>query len=175
LVIVSAADLGRMAPVTRAALALCLAVLAAAGGCGGTDSGSGDGGATGVAPPPTTTAPVTVTTQADTAQAEAKPTGKPEFRVELTGESPQATAGQPWRYTVRATTPSGGPANGTAKMRVFLQGELVDTLGFFVLKNGVLSRTHKWPAILKGKTVELQAEVEGAGGTQRTNYTVTVN
>lgn len=169
--IVSAADLGTMAPVTRAALALSLAFLAAASGCGGTDNGSG--GATAVAPP--TTAPVTVTTQADTAQAQAEPTGKPEFRVELTGESPQATAGQPWRYTVRATTPSGAPANGTAKMRVFLQGELVDTLGFFVLKNGVLSRTHKWPAILKGKTVELQAEVEGAGGTQRTNYTVTVN
>jgi hypothetical protein len=154
-----------MAPVTRAALALALAVLAAAG-CGGTDSGSG--GATDVAPP-ATTAPVTVTTQADTTQAEAKPTGKPEFQVELTGESPQATAGQPWRYTVRAITPSGGPANGTAKMRVFLQGELVDTIGFFLLKNGTLSRTHKWPAILKGKTVELQAEVEGAGGTQRTN------
>ena len=161
-----------MAPVTRAALPLTLAVVAVVGGCGGTDSGSG--GATAVAPP-TTTAPVTVTTQADTAQAEAKPTGKPEFRIELTGESPQATAGQPWRYNVRATMPSGAPANGTAKMRVFLQGELVDTLGFFVLKNGVLSRTHKWPAILKGKTVELQAEVEGAGGTQRTNYTVTVN
>lgn len=160
-----------MAPVTRAALAVSVAILAAAG-CGGTDSGSG--GATGVTPA-TTTAPVTVTTQADTAQAEAKPTGKPEFQVTLTGESPQATAGQPWRYTVRATTSSGGPANGTAKMRVFLQGELVDTLGFFVLKNGVLSRTHKWPAILKGKTVELQAEVEGAGGTERTNYTVTVS
>jgi hypothetical protein len=168
--IVSAADMGTMAPVTRAALAVSIALLAAAG-CGGTDGGSG--GATAVAPP-ATTAPVTVTTQADTAQAEAKPTGKPEFQVELTGESPQATAGQPWRYTVRATTPSGAPANGTAKMRVFLQGELVDTLGFFVLRNGVLSRTHKWPAILKGKTVELQAEVEGAGGTQRTNYTVTV-
>lgn len=169
--IVSAADSGTMAPVARAALALSLAVLAA-GGCGGTDSG--DGGATAVAPP-TTTAPVTVTTQQDTAQAEAKPTGKPEFRVELTGESPQATAGQPWRYTVRATNPSGAPANGTAKMRVFLQGEIVDTIGFFLLKNGTLSRTHKWPAILRGKTVDLQAEVEGAGGTQRTNYAVTVN
>jgi hypothetical protein len=160
-----------MAPVTRAAALTLTLVLAVAAGCGGTDSGSG--GATGVAPP--TTAPVTVTTQADTAQAAAKPTGKPEFQIELTGESPQAATGRPWRYTVRATTPSGAPANGTAKMRVFLQGELVDTLGFFVLKNGTLSRTHKWPAILKGKTVDLQAEVEGAGGTQRTNYTVAVD
>jgi hypothetical protein len=158
-----------MARVSRAALALMLALAAA--GCGGADD-AGSGGTTGATPP--TTAPITVTTQADTAQAEAKPTGRPKFRVQLTGESPQATAGQPWRYIVRATTPSGEPANGTAKMRVFLQGELVDTLGFFRFE-GTLSRTHRWPAILKGKTVSLQAEVEGAGGTQRVNYAVTIN
>jgi hypothetical protein len=159
-----------MARVNRAALASTLALAAA--GCGGADAGSE--GTTGATPP--TTAPITVTTQADTAQPEPKPTGKPEFRVQLTGESPQATAGQPWRYTVRATTPSGAPANGTAKMRVFLEGELVDTLGFFLLNDaGTLNRTHKWPAILKGKSVSLQAEVEGAGGTQRVNYSVTIN
>jgi hypothetical protein len=168
--IVSAAEVGTMARVSRAALALTLALAAA--GCGGTDDAGGVG-TTASAPP--TSAPITVTTQADTAQAEAKPTGKPKFRVQLTGESPQATAGQPWRYIVRATTPSGAPANGTAKMRVFLEGELVDTLGFFRLVNGTLSRTHKWPTILKGKSVSLQAEVEGAGGTQRVNYAVTVN
>jgi hypothetical protein len=167
--IVSAAEVGTMARVNRVALALTL-VLAAAG-CGGTDSGGGGG--TPAATPPTT-APITVTTQADTAEAEAKPTGTPTFRVQLTGESPQATAGQPWRYIVRATTPSGAPANGTAKMRVFLEGELVDTLGFFRFE-GTLSRTHTWPAILKGKSVELQAEVEGPGGTQRVNYPVTIN
>jgi hypothetical protein len=167
--IVSAAGVGTMAPVTRAALVLSL--LLAAAGCGGTDNS--DTGATPVAP--ATTAPVTVTTVADTAQAEAKPSGKPTFQVQLMGESPQATAGKPWRYTVRATTPSGAPANGTAKMRVFLNGTLVDTLGFFVLRNGGLSRTHRWPSILKGKKVEVQAEVEGAGGTQRVNYPVTVN
>jgi hypothetical protein len=166
--IVSAADVGTMARVNRAALALTLTLATA--GCGGADAGSD--GTTGAVPP--TTAPITVTTQADTAQAEPKPTGRPTFRVQLTGESPQATAGQPWRYIVRATTASGAPANGTAKMRVFLEGELVDTLGFFVLREGTLSRTHRWPSILKGKTVSLQAEVEGAGGTQRVNYAVTV-
>jgi hypothetical protein len=166
--IVSAAEVGTMARVHRTALAITLALAAA--GCGGADAGNG--GTTAATPP--TTAPITVTTQADTAQAEAKPTGKPKFRVQLTGESPQATAGQPWRYVVRATTPSGAPANGTAKMRVFLEGELVDTLGFFRFE-GTLNRTHKWPAILKGKSVSLQAEVEGAGGTQRVNYAVTVN
>lgn len=158
-----------MARVNQAALALTLAL--AATGCGGADADS-DGT---TAATPATTAPITVTTQADTAQVEPKPTGKPEFRVQLTGESPQATAGQPWSYVVRATTPSGAPANGTAKMRVFLEGELVDTLGFFVLRNGTLNRTHRWPAILKGKTVQLQAELEGAGGTQRVNYEVTIN
>lgn len=158
-----------MARVNRAALALTLALAAA--GCGGADAGSD--GTTAATPP--TTAPITVTTQADTSQAEAKPTGRPKFRVQLTGESAQATAGQPWRYIVRATTPSGAPANGTAKMRVFLEGELVDTIGFFVLREGTLNRTHRWPSILKGKTVSLQAEVEGAGGTQRVNYAVTVN
>jgi hypothetical protein len=159
-----------MARVSRAAFVLLL-VLAAAG-CGGTDNGSG--GATGAAPPPTT-APVTVTTEADTAQAQAKATGKPEFRLQLTAESPQATAGRPWRYIVRATTADGAPAGGTAKMRVFLNGELVDTLGWFPFQ-GTLSRTHRWAPLYKGKTgIVLQAEVEGPGGTQRVNYPVTVS
>ena len=59
-------------------------------------------------------------------------------------------------------------------MRVFVDGELVDTIGFFGF-TGTLSRTHRWPAVLKGKTgVVLQAEVEGDGGTQRANLPVTV-
>jgi hypothetical protein len=151
---------------------LLLTLALAAAGCGGTDNGSG-GAATGAAPP--TTAPVTVTTEADTAQASAKASGKPEFRVQLTAESAQATAGRPWRYMVRATALDGAPAGGTAKMRVFLNGELVDTLGWFPFQ-GTLSRTHKWAPLYKGKTgIVLQAEVEGAGGTQRVNYPVTVS
>lgn len=155
----------------KRALTLGLALIVA--GCGG---GGGGGEATTDAAPPTA-APVTVTTTPDTAQAAATPTGNPTFDVELSGASPTAQAGRPWRYTVRATNKrGGGPAMGTAKMRVFLDGELVDTLGFFVLRNGTLSRTHKWPTVLKGKSgVVLQAEVEGAGGTQRVNYPVTVS
>lgn len=156
-----------MAGVKRA-LALTLALAAA--GCGGGDSG----GTTAAAP--TATAPVTVTTTADTAQAEAKPTGNPEFVIRLTAESPTPTAGRPWRYTVRAMMNTGEPAPGTAKMRVFVDGELVDTLGFFFFPRGTLSKTYRWPTVLKGKQgVVLQAEVEGAGGTQRENLPVTVN
>jgi hypothetical protein len=155
-----------MAGVKRAlALTLGLAVT----GCGGGDSG----GTTAAAP--TTTAPITVTTTPETAQAAATPTGNPTFIIRLTTESPTATAGRPWRYTVRAMAKSGGSAAGTAKMRVFVQNELVDTIGFFAFED-TLSRTYRWPSVLKGKEgVVLQAEVEGEGGTQRANYPVTVN
>lgn len=165
--IVSTAEVGTMARVHRPAIAFMLVLVAA--GCGGTDSPG-----TTAAAPPATTDPVTVTTQADTAKPAPRPTGSPAFRVRLTGESPQATVGRPWRYIVRATTSSGEPASGTAKMRVFLENELVDTIGFFQFE-GVLSKTHRWPAILEGKNVVLQAEVEGPGGTQRVNYPVTIN
>jgi hypothetical protein len=151
----------------RRLLAWGLTLLAAAG-CGG----GGGGGTTAAAPP--TTAPITVTTPEDTARAAAKPTGKPRFDVQLSGESPRARAGRPWRYTVRATAKGGGKAGGTAKMRVFVDGELVDTIGYFGF-DGTLSRTHRWPTVLRGKKgVVLQAEVEGDGGTQRVNFPVTV-
>jgi hypothetical protein len=158
--------------VTRAAFALPLAVLAAAGGCGGTDEQTP---ATPRAPSATTTAPLTVTQPKETVRAAAQPTGTPSFVIQLTGESPTATVGRPWRYTVRARSKSGESAGGTAKMRVFVDGQLVDTIGYFAFDN-VLTRTHRWPSILKGKQgVMLQAEVEGDGGTQRANYPVTVN
>jgi hypothetical protein len=156
-----------MAGVKRA---LLLGVALVAAGCGSGDSDQA--GTTGPTPP--AAAPVTVTTTADTAQADATPTGNPEFVIRLTAESGTATTGQPWRYTVRATLNSGGPAPGTAKMRVFVDGELVDTLGWFPFE-GTLNKTHKWPTVLKGKDVVFQAEVEGAGGTQRANFPVTVN
>jgi hypothetical protein len=159
-----------MAGVKRA-LGLLIGLVAA--GCGG---GGGDVDGT-TAAAPTTTAPVIVTTPEATAQVEPTPTGEPTFVIRLTGESPTATAGRPWRYTVRAMRKSdGAPAAGTAKMRVFVEGEVVDTLGFFFFESGTLSRTHRWPTVLKGKSgVILQAEVEGEGGTQRANFPVTVN
>jgi hypothetical protein len=129
-------------------------------------------GATTVVPPTTTV--VTVTAPEDTSDPRERPTGKPTFVVTLRGANATPTAGEPWRYTVTARARRGGSAGGTAKMRVFVGNELVDTIGFFAF-DGTLTRTHRWPAVLKGQDgVVLQAEVEGDGGTQRVNFPVRV-
>jgi len=148
-----------MQPVRRAPLLLLLALAA---GCGGGNDEAGT---------PTTTAPTTsdvlTVTQPNTAKPGEDPTGDPTFTVTLSGESTTPTAGRPWRYTVRAKSKQGGgSASGTAKMRVFVDGELVDTLGFFSF-DGELVKTHVWPRSLRGESAELQAEDEGDGGTQR--------
>jgi hypothetical protein len=157
-----------MQPVRRSALLLLL--LAVAAGCGGSDQTAPPGGTT------TATSPdvLTVTQPNNTAMAGEDPTGDPQFTVTLSGASREATAGRPWRYTVRARAKDGGPASGTAKMRVWVDGELVDTLGFFTFE-GTLVKTHTWPRSLRGETAELQAEVEGDGGTQRAVFRVSVS
>jgi hypothetical protein len=149
-----------MQPVHRYTLMLLLLALAA--GCGGGNDQTA---------PPGTTAPMstdvlTVTQPGNTAMPGEEPTGDPQFTVTLTGESTTPNAGRPWRYTVRAKSKQGGSASGTAKMRIWVDGELVDTLGFFAF-DSMLVRTHVWPRSLRGETAELQAEVEGDGGTQR--------
>jgi hypothetical protein len=157
-----------MQPVRRSALLLLL--LAVAAGCGGgADQTAPPGGMT------TSTSPdvLTVTQPNNTAMAGEDPTGDPQFTVTLSGESRQPTAGHPWRYTVRARAKDGSAASGTAKMRVWVDGELVDTLGFFTF-DGTLVKTHTWPRALRGETAELQAEVEGDGGTQRAVFRVNV-
>jgi hypothetical protein len=156
-----------MQPVRRSALLLLL--LAVASGCGGGEDQT--------APPGTTAATspdVLTVTQPNTAVAGEGKTGDPQFTVTLSGESREPTAGRPWRYTVRAKSKDGGGASGTAKMRVWVGGELVDTLGFFSF-DGTLVKTHTWPRSLRGKTAELQAEVEGDGGTQRAVFRVKVS
>jgi hypothetical protein len=156
-----------MQPVRRSALLLLLLALA---GCGG-----GDGQ---TAPPGGTTTPtspdVLTVTQPNTAMAGENATGDPQFTITLSAESMEPTAGRPWRYTVRAKSKGGGAASGTAKMRVWVDGELVDTLGFFSF-DGQLVKTHTWPRSLRGKSAELQAEVEGDGGTQRAVLQVNVS
>ena len=147
-----------MQPVRRSSLLLLLALAA---GCGGGNDQSSPGTTA-----QTSTDVLTVTQPEDTARAGQEPTGKPRFTVTLTGESTTPTAGRPWRYTVRATSNQGGGASGTAKMRIWVDGELVDTLGFFLF-DGELVKTHVWPRSLRGESAELQAEVEGDGGTQR--------
>lgn len=155
-----------MQPVRRSLLLLLIALAA---GCGGGDDQTAPPGTTG----PTTSDVLTVT-QPNTAKPGDDPTGEPTFTVTLSGESTTPTAGRPWRYTVRAKAKQGGgSASGTAKMRVWVDGKLVDTLGFFSF-DGELVRTHTWPRSLRGESAELQAEVEGDGGTQRAVLPVTV-
>lgn len=149
----------------RIAIAASVVALAL-GACGG---GGGD-----EAGPTTTadTAPgaLTVTVPEDTATVAEEPTGSPTFDVRLTAESESPTAGRPWRYTVQTI-----PATvATAKIRIFVGGSLVDTVGFFGFE-GRLVRTHLWPPSLRGESdVVFQAEVEGEGGTQRANLAVDV-
>lgn len=154
-----------MRPVRRS---LLLSLIALAAGCGGGDN---------QADAPETTAPApdvqTVTQPEETAKPGEEATGNPTFTVTLSGESTTPTAGRPWRYTVRAESKQGGSASGTAKMRVWVDGELVDTLGFFLF-DGELVKTHLWPRSLRGESAELQAEVEGDGGTQRVVLPLTV-
>lgn len=147
---------------------LPLLLLALAAGCGGGDN---------QADTQATTAPtsdvLTVTQPENTAKPGEEPTGDPQFTVTLSGESTTPTVGRPWRYTVRAKSKQGGSASGTAKMRVYVDEELVDTLGFFSF-DGELVRTHVWPRSLRGVSIEFQAEVEGDGGTQRVVLPLTV-
>jgi hypothetical protein len=157
-----------MQPVRRYTFLLLLAL---ATGCGG---GSDETAPPGTAAS-TSTDVLTVTQPGNTAIAGEEPTGDPQFTVTLTGESTAPAAGRPWRYTVRARSKDGGSsASGTAKMRVWVDEELVDTLGFFAF-DGQLVRTHVWPRSLRGEAAELQAEVEGDGGTQRAVLRVEVN
>ena len=123
-------------------------------------------------PPKNSTTPVTVTTPEATANPRPVATGRPRFNVVLTGASHSAQPGRPWSYVVRATK-RGRPTLGTAKMRVYADGKLVDTMGFFTFE-GELRRTHVFPRILGGKRVIVQAEVDGEGGTRRVNWPVTV-
>jgi hypothetical protein len=142
--------------------------------CGG--GGEGEPVTTGAAPVPTDTSTGIVTvTVPDTANAKPVPTGNPTFEIEITGSARTVRAGAPFRFTVNAVDANGKPAAGTAKMRVFLGAEAVDTLGFFPLQNGALTRTYRFSTLLKGKDAILQAEVEGAGGTQRANWPVHVS
>jgi hypothetical protein len=154
-------------PGVNGSLLTLLALLLAAG-CGGGD----DEGTTGATP--TGAPPITVTQPENTARPDAVPTGEPTFTVAVSAPNTTPRVGTPWPYTVTATARGGGPASGTARMRIFVGDELVDTLGFFAF-SGRMTRSHTWPAVLRGKPdVVLQAEVEGDGGIQRANLPVTV-
>ncbi len=145
-----------------------MALLAA--GCGGGNGGDGSATPTdGAQPTPTGVQTVTIP---ETADPDEVPSGEPTFEAALTAQGESAQAGAAWRYTVTAMK-DGMPASATAKMRVFVGDELVDTLGWFPFE-GRYEGTHRWPRALRGEEVILQAEVEGEGGTQRVNFPVDV-
>jgi hypothetical protein len=161
--VIVASGLGHNVGVRR--YLLLVALLAA--GCGGGDDSASPTGST--QPTPTDVQTLTIP---ETANPEELPTGEPTFEATLTGQGDSAQAGTAWRYTVTAEK-AGEPASATAKMRIFVGDELVDTLGWFPFE-GRLDRTHRWPRSLRGEDVVLQAEVEGEGGTQRVNFPVDV-
>jgi hypothetical protein len=151
----------------RGALIPIALVLAGCGGGGGPD--------TAAQPPPTELTPTNVQTLTvpDTADPDPEPSGKPVFTAGLTATSHSPTAGRPFAFTVTATK-GGKAASATAKMRVFVRDELVNTLGWFPFE-GRLVKSYTWPKSLKGQQAVLQAEVEGEGGTQRVNWPVEVS
>jgi hypothetical protein len=159
-----------MQPVRRASILIVLLVLA---GCGGGDGG--DGGAT-VAQPGTgaqSSNDVVTVKVPDTADPNAEPSGNPAFKANLTATGHEVAAGSPFSFTVTARK-GGTPAAGTAKMRVFVDDELVDTIGWFSF-DGKLVKSYVWPRSLRGKKAILQAEVAGEGGTQRVNWPVEIS
>jgi hypothetical protein len=149
---------------------LAVALLAACGGGGEGQAVTTDGTSS---PAQTATTPVVTVTIPNTANAKPVPTGRPTFKITITASAHTVRVGEPLRFTVRAVDANGKPAAGTAKMRVFLRKDAVDTLGFFGF-TGTLTRTYRFSPLLKGKDVVLQAEVEGRGGTQRANWPVHV-
>jgi hypothetical protein len=158
-----------MQPVRRASILIVLLALA---GCGG---GGPDDGATAAQPGATSPTPTDVVTVKvpDTADPNAEPSGSPAFEANLTATGHTVAAGSPFSFTVTASK-GGTPASGTAKMRVFVDDQLVNTIGWFAF-DGKLEKSYVWPRSLKGKTAILQAEVEGEGGTQRVNWPVNVS
>ena len=164
-----------------------LAVATCAAGCGSdaggdeaappTETGSGPATTPRTDTSPTTRgrgrSPVVTVTLPQAPRAEPTPSGEPTFMVDLTAENDVPRAGVPWRYTVRVTE-AGKPIGATAEMRVFAEGKVVDTLGFFTFE-GRMTRSHRWPRSLRGRDdVVLQAEVEGEGGTRRDNLPIRV-
>jgi hypothetical protein len=141
---------------------LLLGLTAVLAGCGAGDEDA--------ATPPTQTVVVTVS-GSETTPANAP--GKPTFDIKLTAPA-TAEAGKPYRFVVTARSKSGNPVGGTAKMRVYEGGVLVNTIGWFTFE-GRLTQTYVWPTSQRGKPdVVLEAEVEGPGGTQRASQPVAI-
>jgi hypothetical protein len=126
-----------MQAVRRVSILIVLLALAGCGGGGGGDAGGGDGGTTLAQPGGTTQSSTDVVTVKvpDTADPNAEASGAPAFKAALTATAHSVPAGSPFAFTVTATK-GGQPAPATAKMRVFVDDELVNTIGWFPFEGG---------------------------------------
>jgi hypothetical protein len=109
------------------------------------------------------------------ADASSAKTGNPRFRVVLRADSHTVKAGAPWRFVVRSYDLANHPIPGTAVVRVRHAGRIVDTVGWFGFKRGIVRRTYRWSPVLKGKYARLEVKVIGPGGTRTLGYGVRVH
>jgi hypothetical protein len=108
------------------------------------------------------------------AATDVQTTGNPLFRATLRGDGHVANVGTPWHFVVRAVDLHNRPVPGTAIVRVRQKGKIVDTIGWFGFRKGVVRRTYHWAPILRGSYVLLEAKVIGPGGTRLLGYAVKV-
>lgn len=99
-------------------------------------------------------------------------TGKPRFRVTLSGGGHAARVGAPWRFVVRAHD-AAGAVGGTAVVRIVVGGHISDTLGWFAF-DGRLTRSYRWTKRLRGRLALVQVRVVGPGGSRTAGYMVRV-
>jgi hypothetical protein len=102
-----------------------------------------------------------------------RPSGDPQFQIELTGESHYAHAGKPWKFRVTASQ-ANQPVSATAKVYVFEGSQQIDGVGWFPF-DGKVEQTYKWPdELIDRPNVYLHVDVQGPGGTRRANWPMTV-
>jgi hypothetical protein len=99
--------------------------------------------------------------------------GKPAFRVTVSGATHRPVAGAKWQFLVRARNSAGRGISGAAKVRVLLHGKVVDTVGWFGF-TGSLRKTYRWSPTLRRQDALLQVSVNGPGGTRTVEYAVHV-
>jgi hypothetical protein len=161
-------------PGVRAPVAVVLAAAVLLTGCGGSKHKGKSAAKQTASPSATSTTGAAKPPAAKPTTA--NPTGpkkKATFSVSLKADNARPKAGTPWHFVVNARTRKGRPVAGTAIVRVLMQDNVVDTVGWFGFK-GTLRRTYRWSPKLRGTTVELQAKIVGTGGTSTASYLVTV-
>jgi hypothetical protein len=99
--------------------------------------------------------------------------GKPAFRLSVSGGTRTPLARAPWTFAVRARSATGRGVPGTARIRVLLHGKVFDTVGWFGIK-GYLRKTYSWSSRLRGQRALLQVSMVGPGGTRTAAYAVRV-